>query len=335
MREMRGTCLKIENPIQDAVSTIRFAPRSNNLLISSWDSVLRLYDVDNSVLRFEATTEAALLDCCFQNESVAFSVGTDGCIRRYELDSGVTEIIGNHDDLSTCVDFSEATRQVITAGIDKKIMSWDLRIKSGGGYSISVSSEVDTMSLCGIYLLVAIGRSINVYDLRSLEVPVKENDSSMDYQIRCVSSFASGEGYAVGSIDGRASLRFLSPSEANQMGCVFRCHPKSKDGRHHLVTVNDIAFHPNRYGAFVTGDNDGYAIMWDGKSRKRLFEYSSSVASLTYNCGGEILAVASSYTYQEANEIETPPQIFINRMDENDVMTVSAERSKQGIALSR
>lgn len=26
--------------------------------------------------------------------------------------------------------------------------------------------------------------------------------------------------------------------------CIFRCHPKSKDGRCHLVAVNDIAFHP-------------------------------------------------------------------------------------------
>ncbi|KAJ4972836.1 hypothetical protein NE237_006010 [Protea cynaroides] len=331
MLEMRGTSLKFENPIQDAISTIRFAPRSNNLLISSWDSVLRLYDVDNSVLRLEAPAEAALLDCCFQNESVAFSVGSDGCVRRYDFNSGVTEMIGNHDDLSTCIDFSEATCQVITAGLDKKIMSWDLRTKKVDGYSISVSSKVDTMSLCGIYLLVAIGRSINVYDLRSLEVPVKENDSIMDYQIRCVRSFANSEEYAIGSVDGRVALRSLGPPKANQMGCVFRCHPKSRDGMHHYVTVNDIVFHPHRYGAFVTGDNDGYAIMWDAKSRKRLFEfpkYSSSVASLSYNSEGQILAVASSYTYQEENEIETPPQIFINRIEENDAMSVSAESSR-------
>jgi len=25
---------------------------------------------------------------------------------------------------------------------------------------------------------------------------------------------------------------------------IFRCHPKSKDGRHYLVSVNDIAFSP-------------------------------------------------------------------------------------------
>lgn len=35
--KMNGNCLNIE--IRDAISRIRFAPQSNNLLISSWDSV--------------------------------------------------------------------------------------------------------------------------------------------------------------------------------------------------------------------------------------------------------------------------------------------------------
>lgn len=113
-RKMDGNCLNLENPITDAVSRIRFAPQSNNLLISSWDSVtlslspprlyfflsiseaifiksriffsylqmLRLYDVSSSVLRLEAPSEAALLSCCFQEETVAFSVGSDCCVRR-------------------------------------------------------------------------------------------------------------------------------------------------------------------------------------------------------------------------------------------------------------
>lgn len=50
----------------------------NRLFVQS----LRLYDVGSSVLRLEAPAEAALLDCCFQNESVAFSAGSDGFIRR-------------------------------------------------------------------------------------------------------------------------------------------------------------------------------------------------------------------------------------------------------------
>ncbi|KAM0983838.1 hypothetical protein FF1_011400 [Malus domestica] len=78
---MAAPPLKFENPIRDAISRIRFAPKSDNLLISPWDCSLRLYDVGSSQLRLEAPSEAALLDCCFQDESVAFTPGSDGFIR--------------------------------------------------------------------------------------------------------------------------------------------------------------------------------------------------------------------------------------------------------------
>ncbi|XVE91558.1 hypothetical protein REPUB_Repub01dG0020000 [Reevesia pubescens] len=90
------------------------------------------------------------------------------------------------------------------------------------------------------------------------------------------------------------------------MGYIFRCHPKTKHGRNHLVPVNDIAFNLFISGAFVTGDNEGYVTAWDAKSRRRLFELprcSNSVASLRYNHEGQILVVASSCTYQEATEM--------------------------------
>lgn len=109
---MDGACLNFENPIGDALSRVQFAPQSNNLLVSSWDSVstrlfylsitslqnylhlflcdlivqkLRLYDVDSSLLRLEASapSQAALLDCCFQTESVAFTAASDGSIIRF------------------------------------------------------------------------------------------------------------------------------------------------------------------------------------------------------------------------------------------------------------
>lgn len=82
-------------------------------------------------------------------------------------------------------------------------------------------------------------------------------------------------------------------------------------------------------GTFVTGDNEGYVISWNAKSRRRLFEvsnltnmtcslvilsnlcvlfkkklprYSNSIASLAFNHTGELLAITSSHTYQEAKE---------------------------------
>lgn len=109
-----GSQSKLEIPIGNSISKIQFAPHSNNLLISSWDTVsfisfsfsifvnwnihslrlinfisrvfqcLRLYDFDASVLRLESPSEFALLDCCFTDEdTVAFAAASDGFIRRF------------------------------------------------------------------------------------------------------------------------------------------------------------------------------------------------------------------------------------------------------------
>ncbi|XP_022726772.1 uncharacterized protein LOC111282794 [Durio zibethinus] len=303
---MNGSCLEFNNPIRDAISRIRFAPLSNNLLVSSWDSILRFYDVECSRLRLEAPSEAALLDCCFQEESVAFSAGSDGSITRYDLHSGISNRIGNHDEIATCVEYSNETRQVITAGFDKKIIAWDMCGAKPLAFFGNLGAEVESMSISGFELTVAAGSSVDIYDLRNLDKSVESNESCMGVPIRCVCSIPFPKGYAVGSVDGRVKLEISYLSSSNNMGYSFRCHPKSRDRRNHLVPVNDIAFNPLISGAFVTGDNEGYVTGWDAKSRRRLFELprcSNSVASLTYNHEGQILAVASSYTYQEATEM--------------------------------
>ncbi|KAE8724605.1 Mitotic checkpoint protein BUB3.3 [Hibiscus syriacus] len=295
---MNGSCLEFENPIRDAISRIRFAPQSNNLLISSWDSSLRLFEVDCSKLRLETSSEAALLDCCFQEESVSFSAGSDGSITRYDLQSGISNKIGNHDDMVNCAEYSTETRQVITAGFDKKIIVWDMFGAKPLVFQKNLDAEVESMSLSGFELIVAVGSSVDIYDLR----------------------------YAVGSVDGRVKLEIPYPSGSNNMGYMFRCHPKSRDRRNHVVPVNDIALNPFISGVFVTGDNAGYVTAWDAKSRRRLFDlpsYSNSIASLTYNHEGQILAVASSHTFQEATEIEKPPQISVHKLDESHLRSVS------------
>ncbi|GAU43228.1 hypothetical protein TSUD_241180 [Trifolium subterraneum] len=320
----------LEIPIGDAISRIQFAPNSNNLLISSWDSNLRLYDFDGSVLRLEAPSEAALLDCCFQqDDSVAFTVASDGFIRRYDLHSGIIDPMGNHDDMATCIGYSNETCLLITSGFDKRLLSWDNRTKKHFSLSMTLDAEIDSMSLNGFKVTVGIGASAHVYDLRKFDKPNLSMEPCNGTQLRCVSSIPYAEGLAVGSVDGRVALHVSSSSNSNDIGYTFRCHPKSKDGQHHLAPVNAIAFSPLVSGAFVTGDDEGYATIWDARSKKRLVEfprYSNSVASLSYNHLGQLLAVASSYTYQEAKEIVEPPKVFIRKVDNIDFGSSSARR---------
>nr|XP_025700140.1 mitotic checkpoint protein BUB3.3 isoform X2 [Arachis hypogaea] len=297
--------LKLEAPTRDAISRVRFAPHSNNLLISSWDSSLRLYDVDASLLRLEAPSEAPLLDCYFHDEAVAFSAASDGLIRRYDLDSGIIDTIGGHDDIATCIGYSSETCQLITGGFDKKLLLWDIRMEKAVSCLRSVAAEIDSMSVLGFSLTVGIEASVQVFDLRKFDAAVPSKEPFSGTHLRCVSSIPYAEGFAAGSVDGRVALQISDSSGSNDNGYIFRCHPKSKQGKHHLTPVNDIAFSPMITGAFVTGDNEGYVTIWDAKNRKRLIEllkYPNSVASLSYNHDGQLMAVASSHTYKEAKK---------------------------------
>lgn len=78
--------------------------------------------------------------------------------------------------------------QVITAGLDKKVICWDVRMDKVISHSINVNGEVESISLSGCNLMVAIGNSAYGYDLRNLKRPLQLKESPVDAHIRCISS---------------------------------------------------------------------------------------------------------------------------------------------------
>ncbi|XP_047071889.1 mitotic checkpoint protein BUB3.3 [Lolium rigidum] len=289
-----------------AVSRVRFAPSSNNLMVSSWDSGLRLYDANASTLRLEANSEAALLDCCFKDEFVAFAGASDGSIVRYDLHSGAQDTVGLHDDVVVSTEFSQTTGQLITCSLDKKLFFWDTNARSvNPNNTLMLESVVGSLSVCGMYILVAVERDVYWYDMRNLTGPIKAKDSPLKHHIRCLHSSEQLKGYAAGSMDGTVALKYFDHGVDTDKGYTFRCHPRSGDGTSSLVPINSIAVHPLKE-AFVTGDNEGYAIVWDALSKKKLLEfpsYSGSVVSMAYNYSGQLLAVASNCSHQGAERV--------------------------------
>ena len=66
-----------------------------------------------------------------------------------------------------------------------------------------------------------------------------------------------------------------------------------------------LIFIPSRYGTFASGGGDGVVNMWDGFNKKRIKQfakYPTSIASLSFNCSGDLLAIASSYTFEEGEK---------------------------------
>lgn len=58
---------KLNNCPGDGISAVKFGPTSPQfLVVSSWDSTVRLYDVMSNTMRLKYNHQQPVLDCCFQ-----------------------------------------------------------------------------------------------------------------------------------------------------------------------------------------------------------------------------------------------------------------------------
>ncbi|KAL6517492.1 hypothetical protein OROMI_033193 [Orobanche minor] len=335
-----STGRELSNPPTDGISNIRFSNHSDHLLVSSWDKSVRLYDASANALRGEFMHGGAVLDCCFHDDSSGFSASADHTVKRLVFNYNREDTLGKHDAPVRCIEYSYATGitvnfrreirrcgQVITGSWDKTIKCWDPRGASGQERSLvgtySQPERVYSMSLVGNRLVIATaGRHVNVYDLRNMSQPEQRRESSLKYQTRCVRCYPNGTGYALSSVEGRVAMEFFDLSEAGQLKkYAFKCHRKSEAGRDIVYPVNAIAFHPI-YGTFATGGCDGYVNVWDGNNKKRLYQYAkypSSISALSFSRDGRLLAVASSYTYEEGEKQHEPDAIFVRSVNEVEV----------------
>lgn len=65
---------KLKSPPEDAISSVKFGPHTNQfLLVSSWDGNVRLYDVTSNNLRHKYEHDSAVLDCCFTVSGYLYS----------------------------------------------------------------------------------------------------------------------------------------------------------------------------------------------------------------------------------------------------------------------
>ncbi|KAH0914086.1 hypothetical protein HID58_028532 [Brassica napus] len=291
---------ELSKPPSDGISNLRFSNSSDHLLVSSWDKSVRLYDANADSMRGEFKHGGAVLDCCFHDDSSGFSASADHKVRRIDFSAGKEDILGMHDEPVRCVEYSYAAGQVITGSWDRTIKCWDPRAASGPERSqigtYKQPERVNSLSLVGNHLVVATaGRHVNIYDLRNMSQPEQRRESSLKYQTRCVRCYPNGTGYALSSVEGRVSMEFFDLSEAAQA---------------------------KNYGTFATGGCDGFVNVWDGNNKKRLYQYSkypTSIAALSFSRDGGLLAIASSYTFEEGDKPHEPDTIFVRNVNEIEV----------------
>ena len=67
--------LRLYHSPTDSISSLSFNSTGSNLLCSSWDSKLRIYDVDKLEVATDFQSHAPLLDSVYENDDYAWSGG--------------------------------------------------------------------------------------------------------------------------------------------------------------------------------------------------------------------------------------------------------------------
>ncbi|KAI8819489.1 WD40-repeat-containing domain protein [Fimicolochytrium jonesii] len=313
---------ELSNPPTDGISSVKFSPDDPSLLlVGSWDKKLRLYDVTTDTLKREWNQKAATLDVCFSSGNRCFSVGVDKKLKSFDVNAPGETVIGSHDDAIRCVVHAPETGQILTGSWDHHIGLWDPRTNASLG-KYAQPAKVFSMDVVGHTLVVATaGRSLFVYDIRNMKETLQPRESSLKFMTRVLRCMPNGEGFVSGSIEGRIAVEYFDPSKESQARkYAFKCHRQVVDDTEHIFPVNAIAFHPI-HGTFASGGSDGVVYIWDHLNKKRMRQYPrypTGISSLAFNCDGSMLAVASSYSFDEGEKDHPPDSVFVRQVGENE-----------------
>ncbi|KAG6897098.1 hypothetical protein C0992_004030 [Termitomyces sp. T32_za158] len=212
---------------------------------------------------------------------------------------------------------------LITGSWDRTLRFWDSRAGSPQQSSHDTPERVYQIDLVNNTLVAAMAsRLFNIYDIRRMDAPLQQRESSLKFMTRSLACMPDGQGYATASVEGRIAVEYFDPSPTVQeRKYAFKCHRQTIDDVDHVWPVNALAFHP-LYNTFASAGSDATVSIWDHKVKKRLRQYpkfANPISSLAFNCDGTKLAIAVSYTWDEGESgLKTAerPAIIVRRLGE-------------------
>jgi len=298
---------ELSSPPFDSIAQVRFSPTNpDQLLVSSWDTTVRLYDVVANEQKAKFDHRAAVLACTFGDATHAYSGGLDTGIRELDLSAEKVTYLGQHENAVSAMNYAREQNALITGSWDQSLRFWDPRAETAEVSSHALPERVYSMDLVNNTLVVAMAsRLFHIYDVRKMSEPAQTRESSLKFMTRSLACMADGQGYAIGSVEGRIGVEYFDPSqEAQDKKYAFKCHRQTIDDVDHVWPVNALAFHPV-FNTFASAGSDGTVSIWDHKVKKRLRQYpkySAAIPSIAFNCDGTRLAVGVGYTWDDGEE---------------------------------
>jgi len=328
--------LHLEDIPKDGISKLQFGKTTDNLIATSWDSTLSLYDGYSAKLKTRYQGKAAILAADFtQDETGVYIGGLEQKVRKVDFATNEETDLGHHDDVVRWVEFDPYSNCLYTGSWDKTLKIWDER-SSNKETVRELSDKVYSLTTCRNKVICAMANNnVVVYDTRSSRGLEYEDETSLGkYQIRTVQGMPDGEGYAWGSVEGRIAIEYFPDTVPE--GCSnfsYKCHRVSKeeDGSKYsyIYPVNDISFHP-RYKTFASCGSDGMLNTWDPNARKRIWkkQFDCGITCVSFNKDGSKLAVGISYNHDnDVDAMQDIPKPDICILGVND--TIAKPKAKK------
>ncbi|KIJ52368.1 hypothetical protein M422DRAFT_222885 [Sphaerobolus stellatus SS14] len=323
---------EVSDPPTDSISCIAWSPVADYLAVGSWDCNVRIYEVaPNGQTQGKAmyTHEGPVLDVCWTKDGTKVISGSaDKTARAYDMATGQATQVAAHDEAIKCCRWADAPAggYLVTGSWDKTMKYWNL----GSPAPIAtVTLPERCYSIDIAYPLMVVGtaeRHILVFDLNNPQTPFKKMESPLKWQTRCVVCFPKGNGFAVGSVEGRCAIQYVEDKDAAS-NFSFKCHRKEAPGtkKTEVYSVNSIVFHPREQGSFATAGADGNIVYWDKDQRQRLKAFDQCpgpITAVAFNRTGAIFAYAISYDWSKGHTGVSPPtpnKIMLHPVTDDEV----------------
>lgn len=323
--------LEVQSPPDDTVSSLKFSPKADFLIASSWANDIRCWEVrenGQTIPKAQQNHTGPILDCCWHDDGTkVFTASTDKQCKMWDLNSNQAIQVAQHDKPVKTCHWVQAPNYscLMTGSWDNTLKFWDTR-SNNPMMVVSLPERVYCADV--VYPMAIVGtaqRGIICYQLENQPSEYKRIDSPLKYQNRCVSIFRDPKknnqpvGFALGSVEGRVAIQFIQPQNPKD-NFTFKCHRSNGTGNANfqdIYAVNDIAFHPVHFCLLATVGSDGKFSFWDKDARTKLKtseQLNMPITACCFNSKGNIFAYSSGYDWSKGHEYFNPqlkPKIFL------------------------
>ncbi|KAH3679318.1 hypothetical protein WICMUC_001058 [Wickerhamomyces mucosus] len=294
---MSNNIIELQKAPNDIISSIKFSPKNQHLLVGSWDGEINLYDFETKLTSI--SNDDSITDIIWDKRNLTDSYlsDTSGFIKRIDLENGKSFKIGNqHSKSIQCLQYLQNSNRIASGSWDKTIQLIDPLTSSSSSQPIKLDEKIFTMDSIDNYLVIGTSnRLVYIYDIRNIDEPLQIRESGLKYQTRSIKCMPNAKGYVQSSIEGRIAVEYFDPNpEIQVQKYAFKCHRLNLQDLDLVSPVNALNFH-EKFHTLFTGGSDQFVCLWDQNSKKRLKQYpkfDQSIVSLDFK--DHYLAIATS-----------------------------------------